>query len=202
MSGSALLGTVSDGARLSRIRADTRGKSALQDHPPNECASLINEELLFVTVGKLSIGFPLGRSCVAGSDDNKVYSINASNGTTNWTSLVLQGPIDAAPAIANSLGLVFVGTGGGLTSCIPNCPVCYNGQSPVGWVYALNASNGGIYSGWSTNPVMTCGSASPTLDTNGNLFVAGAGGMVYSLGPTSWPVQTGGPVLSSPALGQ
>jgi len=113
-----------------------------------------------------------------GSNDGKVYALNAVNGTEKW-SFSTGGEVRSTPAVVNNR--VFFG-------------------SSEGTVYALNAATGSpLWNVTTGDPVRS----SPLVIDN-VVYIGSDDGKLYALnattGSTRWSYQTGGPVLSSPAF--
>jgi uncharacterized repeat protein (TIGR01451 family) len=109
-----------------------------------------------------------------GSDDGKVYALNASTGAVLW-SFVTGRPVESSPAVAN--GVVYIG-------------------SDDGKVYALNASTGGVLWSFNTGSSPTDNNlsgifggvrSSPAL-ANGVVYVGSDNGNLYALnaGTGAW----------------
>ncbi len=113
-----------------------------------------------------------------GSNDGKLYALNAVNGTKKW-SFSTGGEVRSTPAVVNNR--VFFG-------------------SSDGTVYALNAATGSpLWNVTTGDPVRS----SPLVIDN-VVYIGSDDGKLYALhatnGSTRWSYQTGGPVLSSPAF--
>ena len=153
-----------------------------------------------------------------GSQDAKVYALDAATGAITWTTTT-GGPIDSSPAVAN--GVVYIGshdakvyaldaatgaikwtttTGGPIDSS----PTVANGVVSIGShdakVYALDAATGAIK--WTTTtggPI----DSSPAV-ANGIISIGSRDGQVYALdaatGAITWTATTGGVLTSSPAV--
>jgi outer membrane protein assembly factor BamB len=119
----------------------------------------------------------------AGSNDTKVYCLNAANGTLAWTYKT-GGWVWSCPAVDG--GLLYVG-------------------SVDGNVYCLNATTGAFV--WSyTTLFSTWGNSvysSPAV-AGGRVYVGSNDGRVYCLNATTgssiWSLTTGGSIGSSPAV--
>lgn len=122
-----------------------------------------------------------------GSQDKNIYALGAWSGNLLW-KFATQGAIESSPAVAN--GKVFTG-------------------GDDGYVYCLNAYNGELI--WKTfvngSLPYTYGSlvlkSSPAV-IDGKVYVGSLDGCLYAInivnGAIEWKAQTGGPILSSPAV--
>jgi outer membrane protein assembly factor BamB len=153
-----------------------------------------------------------------GSDDYKVYALNASTGVKIW-NYTTGNNVDSSPAVANNI--VYVGgwdqnvyalnastgikiwnytTG----SYVFSSPTVANGKVYIGsqnWkVYALNASTGKLIWNYTTGAAVQ---SSPAV-ASGMAFVGSDDGKVYALNASTgkfvWSYATGGIVESSPAV--
>ena len=113
-----------------------------------------------------------------GSDDTKMYALDATTGAIKWTTTT-GGPIDSSPAVVN--GVVYIG-------------------SDDTKMYALDATTGAIK--WTTTtggPI----DSSPTV-ANGVVYIGSQDANLYALdattGSVKWATTTGGPIDSSPAV--
>jgi outer membrane protein assembly factor BamB len=113
-----------------------------------------------------------------GSDDGKVYCIDARTSVLVW-SYPTGGMVRSSPAVAN--GWVYVG-------------------SNDGWLYCLDASTGTLV--WS-HAMAPYGLSSPTV-SYGEVYVGSSSGWLYCLdavtGAPIWSVLIGSPVTTSPAV--
>jgi len=113
-----------------------------------------------------------------GSNDAKVYCLNASSGAFIWSYSTLNS-ISSSPAVAD--GRIYV-------------------ASLDGKVYCLNATNGAFIWSYTTTSSMY---SSPAV-VNGRVYVGGYDKNVYCLNATNgafiWSYTTGGYVYSSPAV--
>jgi outer membrane protein assembly factor BamB len=116
-----------------------------------------------------------------GSEDYKVYALNAATGAHIW-NFTTGNYVESSPAVAN--GIVYVG-------------------SNSSKVYALDAASGAQIWNYTTGDGVY---SSPTV-ANGVVYVGCNNGKVYALTATtgapiggSWPVATAGPVISIPAV--
>ncbi|MEI7827506.1 MAG: PQQ-binding-like beta-propeller repeat protein, partial [Euryarchaeota archaeon] len=120
-----------------------------------------------------------------GSNDNKVYALNAATGAKKWSYTTgdyyntTGDSVSSSPAVAN--GIVYVG-------------------SEDGKVYALNAQTGTkLWSYWTGDWVVS----SPAI-VNGIVYVGSNNNKVYALnaatGAKKWSYTTGDDVSSSPAV--
>jgi outer membrane protein assembly factor BamB len=153
-----------------------------------------------------------------GSDDDKVYALNAATGAKVW-SFTTGSQVYSSPAVAN--GLVYVGsvdhkvyalnasTGAKVWSFTTgsyaeSSPVIANGIVYVGSddnkVYALNAATGANVWSFTTGGYVF---SSPAV-ANGILYIGSTDDKVYALnaatGAKMWSFTTGNEVLSSPAV--
>jgi len=121
-----------------------------------------------------------------GSDDHKVYALNAANGKQLW-NFTTNGPISSTPAVGN--GSVYIGstdlyainstTGRQIWNFTPDFPVDYSELAitngiiyfQAGKTYALNASDGSLI--WAFSPF-------DNLDRKSWFSPAVANGVVYS----------------------
>ena len=154
-----------------------------------------------------------------GSNDKKLYAIDAEDGAKRWSRRLL-GRISSGPAVADSTVYVSDGTrvtaieaGGGrkLWNALVEgeeevyaSPVVADGTVYVGSndgnVYALDADGGAERWTFETgDPV----AVSPAVAGN-TVFAGNEGGTVYAIdameGTERWTFQTDGPVESSPAV--
>jgi eukaryotic-like serine/threonine-protein kinase len=153
-----------------------------------------------------------------GSDDHKLYAIDASTGHVRWTHQT-GGAIRSSPAIAD--GFVYIGsddnhlyaldassgqkiwsfqTGGAIKSS----PTVANGFVYIGSddnnLYALDASTGQKVWSFQTGGAID---SSPAV-ANGLVYIGSADDSLYALdastGQKVWSFQTGGAIDSSPAV--
>lgn len=119
-----------------------------------------------------------GGSIYVGSEDGKVYALNAATGHVRWT-YATNGPITSSPAVA--VDTVYIG-------------------SQDGKVYALDKITGEVRWTYTTNGPVT---SSPAVAA-GTVYVGSQDRNVYALyaatGYTRWVCPTGGPVYSNPAV--
>jgi len=154
-----------------------------------------------------------------GSDDNRVYALDASTGALVWrytTGYIVQ----SSPAVVN--GVVYVGSGDGNMyalnastgalvwkhasngSTIESSPAVVNGIVYFGAddnnVYALNASTGAQLWSFTTGDYVQSSAAV----ANGVVYIGSNDGNLYALNATTgaklWSVNIGVPVESSPAV--
>jgi outer membrane protein assembly factor BamB len=113
-----------------------------------------------------------------GSDDGKVYSLDAATGAVIWDTMT-GGAVTSSPAVAS--GTLYVGSGDGK-------------------VYAMNATTGAVLWETTTGGAVT---SSPAV-ASGTVYVGSGDGKVYAMnaatGLISWETLTGGAVTSSPAV--
>jgi len=113
-----------------------------------------------------------------GSDDAKVYALNAVTGAVEWT-YTTGDAINSSPAVAN--GVVYIG-------------------SSDNNVYALNAATGAVEWTFATGNTVN---SSPDV-ANGIVYVGSEDDYVYALnaatGALAWKYNTGDQVDSSPAV--
>jgi hypothetical protein len=114
----------------------------------------------------------------AGSDDGKVYALDAATGAVRW-QLQTGGAVTSSPAVTS--GAVYIGSGDGK-------------------VYALNPATGAVLWETQTGGAVT---SSPAV-TSGAVYIGSGDGKVYALNPATgavlWATLTGGSVASSPAV--
>jgi outer membrane protein assembly factor BamB len=187
----------------------------------NSTAPNTNQILWNHTTGNSVDSSPavVGGVVFVGSDDGKVYALNASTGALVW-NYTTGGYVYSSPAVAG--GIVYVGSldykvyalnasTGALVwnyttgSYVYSSPAVANGIVYVGSmdykVYALNASTGALVWNYTTGNWVT---SSPAV-AGGKVFVGSTDGKVYALngatGAYMWSYATGGSVyLSSPAV--
>jgi outer membrane protein assembly factor BamB len=113
-----------------------------------------------------------------GTENNRLYSVNGSDGKINWNYLT-SGSITSSASLSNS-GDIYFGS---------NDKKFYS----LGKTGTLNwsfATNGSIHS-------------SPAIDTLGRIYFGSTDGKLYSLNPDgslNWSFQSNGSILSSPAI--
>jgi outer membrane protein assembly factor BamB len=127
----------------------------------------------------------VGNVVYIGSDDGRIYALNATTGVPLWSYL---NDIDSSPAVVN--GVVFIG-------------------SSDGNVYALDASNGAKLWNYTTAPsplpshVGSNACYSPAV-VGGVVYVGSQDFKIYALnaanGEVLWSYATGGQIFSSPAV--
>ena len=152
-----------------------------------------------------------------GSDDTKVYAMNAATGKVIW-SYPTSGAIDSGPVVAG--GGVYIGSQGrrvyaikasgkllwsySTSGAVESKPTVTGGTVYVGDdydnVYAINSATGKLRWSYSTGGNVT---SSPAV-TNGLLYVGSDDHTVYAIvaatGELRWSYRTGGSVDSSPAV--
>ena len=116
-----------------------------------------------------------------GTTSNDVYSVNASNGSQNWSYLT-GGPINCAPVIGSN-GIVYIG-------------------SNDDYVYALNGRDGSLLWKFQTGGDIK----SLALGQNGHLYATSADHNIYALLGTYtsgtgliWSANPGGSITTTPA---
>ncbi len=176
---------------------------------------------------KIATGGSVGSSPVIannilyiGSDDGKIYAVNATNGAPVWnTSVGIN--IRSVPAVAD--GVVYIGswdkkvyalsalTGSSVWTYttgdyITSSPAVANGIVYIGshdsFVYALNASTGVPF--WTYSTGTTSADSSPAI-ANGIVYVGSSDSRLHALNATTgvalWTNSTlAGQVISSPAV--
>jgi outer membrane protein assembly factor BamB len=112
-----------------------------------------------------------------GSDDSKLYALDAVTGKRKW-SYATGGGVDSSPAIVN--GIVYVGSDK---------------------LYALDAVTGAFK--WSDTLGYAIAGSSPVV-ANGVVYVGSFGGTLYAIdavtGTFKWSYTTGGYITTSPAV--
>jgi nitrous oxidase accessory protein NosD len=152
----------------------------------------------------------VGGVVFVGSDDHKVYALNASNGAFIWNHLT-GGSVFSSPAVAG--GVVYVGseddkvyalnaaTGAFIWSYttgdwVLSSPGVADGKVYVGswdWkVYCLDASTGAFI--WSYTTIASTIDGSPAI-VDGIVYIGGDDNNVYAFGP---PTQSSTSVVCSP----
>ena len=124
---------------------------------------------------------PNGATIYAGSEDGKLYAINASDGTRKWRFFA-NGPINSSPAVDNE-GNIYFGSADGFVYCLAS-------DGNLIWQYQTGDA---VYS-------------SPALDNpNRNLYIGSTDNYLYALdmdnGSRLWRYKTGAKVTSSPVIG-
>lgn len=113
-----------------------------------------------------------------GSNDHKVYALNAANGASLWNYTTGE-PVESSPAVVD--GIVYVGSNDNKT-------------------YALNATTGALIWNYTTGRYVT---SSPTV-VGGSVYVGSYDKKVYALNATNgasmWNYTTGAEIASSPAV--
>jgi hypothetical protein len=134
---------------------------------------------IYTTGGEVESGPAVAAGVVyAGSDDRKLYALDAATGKLLW-SYATSGPVDSSPAVAS--GLVYIGSQGRR-------------------VYALNAVTGKLRWSYATigavesRPAVAAGIIYLGDDDN-NLYALNA-----ATGRVRWVYATGGNITSSPAV--
>jgi len=121
-----------------------------------------------------------------GSDDDRVYALDAQNGTEQW-SFFAGANVRSSPAVVN--GTVYIGSGD-------------FSSTTDGTVYALDAQNGTQL--WNFTTSIDGGVESSPVVANGTVYVGGRDGDLYALdaqnGSKLWSENLGSAVLSSPAV--
>ncbi len=183
-------------------------------------APLTNHTIwLYVTGGKVESSPAVVGGCVyVGSDDNKIYCLDASTGALVW-SYTTGGIVRSPPAVAS--GVVFAGSNDGKVYALNantgalvwnrtnvDSPAAVGGVAGgvvfVGGglkVYALNASTGALVWSYTTGNEVW----SPPAVAGGRVFVGSLDTKVYALNASTgaflWSYKTGGWVdWSSPAV--
>jgi outer membrane protein assembly factor BamB len=160
----------------------------------------------------------VGGTLYIGSDDFKVYALNATTGTKIW-SYATGGAVRSSPAVVG--GVVYVGsdddkvyalnastgtkiwsytTGGDISD---SSPLVVNGAVYVGaldgYFYAINTSNGTLK--WSVN---TWNVRESAAYYNGTIYVGSDHSMLFALdantGDTQWTATLGGMVRCTPSV--
>lgn len=135
---------------------------------------------------------PDGRTVYVGLGDGHIYALNAADGTRRWEFPAPGQPsiaaVDSQPAVSAD----------GLTVYLAS------GRS----VFALNATNGRLWSSWRPDPVRlpsAVGNSGPVVTQNGSVYI-GSGADVYCLdaadGGFCWsrPFQTSSRVVTTPVI--
>jgi outer membrane protein assembly factor BamB len=156
-----------------------------------------------------------------GSDDSKVYCLNASQGTLIW-SYETGGAVFSSPVVAD--GKMYVGSNDGKVYCLDasqgtllwsyqtgdevfSSPAVADGKvfagSFNGKVYCFDASQGTLLWSYQAGEWREWVEPSPAV-ADGKVFVGSENGKVYCLnasqGTLLWSYQTGDRVYSSPAV--
>jgi outer membrane protein assembly factor BamB len=124
-----------------------------------------------------------------GSNDNKVYCLNADNGNEIWNYLISgdSGWISSSPAVKD--GRIYIGNAGGLMYCLDNNTGNKIWTTKVGWMIQFSSpavSDNKVYIGSYENSNTEGPGAISCLDSNtGNVI---------------WDFHVNGRVSSSPAL--
>ncbi|HEY8697321.1 MAG TPA: PQQ-binding-like beta-propeller repeat protein [Rhizomicrobium sp.] len=178
-----------------------------------------------ITTGSQILSSPtvFAGNVYVGSQDGKLYAVNATTGATLWTATTGGSIGLSSPAAAK--GIVYVGsddaklyafsssTGAPVSGWpvttggpVESSPVVANNVVYVGSndhkLYGFNASNGASLPGW---PVTTGGSvqSSPAV-ANGVVYVGSSDAKLYAFdavtGAALWTVTTGASILSSPTV--
>jgi len=182
--------------------------------------SQIDQDWSFTTGAPVDSSAAVANGVVyVGSEDSKIYALNASTGAQLWSFTTTGLGVDSSPAVAN--GVVYVGsfdakihalnasTGAELWSFTTgfvsfSSPAVANGVVYVGSldgkIHALNASTGAeLWSFTTGNGV----DSSPAV-ANGVVYAGSEDGKIYALnastGAQLWSFTTGNRVESSPAV--
>ena len=181
---------------------------------PNSNATLWN----YTTSGDVNDPAVVNGVVFIGSYDDKVYALNAKNGSLIW-SYTTGGYVDTSPAVSD--GIVFVNSNDNKTFAlnatngaliwsyttkrhIDSAPAVAGGVVFTGSgdrnVYALNAKNGNLIWNYTTGGVVFL--SSPAVDDN--MVFIGASRRVYDLNATNgaliWNYTARGRIQSSPAV--
>ncbi|MGW3246541.1 caspase, EACC1-associated type, partial [Streptomyces sp. NPDC001070] len=154
--------------------------SASQSHTPSPSPTPPLHHTWAYTTGNMVFSSPavVGGIVYVGSDDGKVYALDAATGTRKW-AYATGNTVSSSPAVVG--GIVYVGS--------------YDGK-----VYALDAATGTRKWAYATGLSVY---SSPAV-VGGIVYVGSYGGKVYALdaatGTRKWAYATGLSVYSSPAV--